>query len=75
MCCVHPGREYKNDKGETLYSDPRCLTLLELFIVTSLPRDWNVPDWADDKMIRKVIGEGIPPMLVKNIMINLVKNY
>ncbi len=73
LCCVHPGREYTKN-GEILYSDPRCLTLLELFIVTSLPTDWNVPEWADEKMIRKVIGEGIPPMLVKNIMMNLI-NY
>lgn len=73
LCCVHPGREYEKN-GEILYSDPRCFTLLELFIVTSLPKDWNVPEWADEKMIRKVIGEGIPPMLVKNIMLNLL-NY
>lgn len=75
LCCVHPGRPYKTKDGETLYSEPRCLTLLELFIVSSLPRDWNVPDWADEQLIRKVIGEGIPPMLVKNIMKNLVDNY
>ncbi|MCF0117825.1 MAG: DNA cytosine methyltransferase [Bacilli bacterium] len=74
LCCVHPGRKYVSKTGEILYSDPRCFTLLELFIVTSLPRDWNVPEWADEKMIRKVIGEGIPPMLVKNIMLNLI-NY
>ena len=75
LCCVHPGRPYKTKDGETLYSEPRCLTLLELFIVSSLPKDWNVPDWADEQLIRKVIGEGIPPMLVKNIMKNLVDNY
>lgn len=73
LACVHPGRKYQKN-GEVLYSDPRCFTLLELFIVTSLPKDWNVPNWADEKMIRKVIGEGIPPMLVKNIMLNLI-NY
>lgn len=71
LCCVHPGRKYVKD-GETLFSDPRCFTLLELFIVSSLPKNWNVPEWADEKMIRKVIGEGIPPMLVKNIMQNLI---
>ena len=75
LCCVHPGRPYKTKDGETLYSEPRCLTLLELFIVSSLPRDWNVPDWADEQLIRKVIGEGIPPMLVKNIMKELIDNY
>ena len=75
LCCVHPGRPYKTKDGEILYSDPRCLTLLELFIVSSLPKNWNVPDWADERLIRKVIGEGIPPMLVRNIMKKLVDNY
>jgi len=74
LCCVHPGKPYKNKNGETLYSDPRCLTIYELLIVSSLPKDWNIPDWADDRFVRKVIGEGIPPMLVKNIFKELVKN-
>ena len=73
LCCVHPGKTYiKNN--ETLYSDPRCLTLYELFIVFSLPKDWNVPDWADERFIRQVIGEGIPPMLIKNIVQELINN-
>ena len=73
LCCVHPGKAYiKNN--ETLYSDPRCLTLYELFIVFSLPKDWNVPDWADERFIRQVIGEGIPPMLIKNIVQELINN-
>ncbi len=73
LCCVHPGKPYiKNN--ETLYSDPRCLTLYELFIVFSLPKDWNVPDWADERFIRQVIGEGIPPMLIKNIVQELINN-
>ncbi len=74
LCCVHPGKKYKAPNGETLYSDPRCLTLYELFIVSSLPKNWNVPEWASEKLIRQVIGEGIPPMLVKNIAKNLIDN-
>lgn len=73
LCCVHPGKLYK-ENGEELYSDPRCLTLYELFIVFSLPKNWNVPDWADDRFIRQVIGEGIPPMLIKNIVQELINN-
>ena len=73
LCCVHPGKPYVQN-GEVLYSDPRCLTLYELFIVFSLPKDWNVPDWADERFIRRVVGEGIPPMLIKNIVEELV-NY
>ena len=74
LCCVHPGRSYKAKNGEVLYSEPRCLTLYELFIVFSIPTNWNVPDWADEKLIRQVIGEGIPPKLVENIMKNLLDN-
>ncbi|MGN0967369.1 MAG: DNA cytosine methyltransferase [Candidatus Coprovivens sp.] len=75
LCCVHPGKYIgKDDEGYDLYSDPRCLTLYELFIIFSLPKDWNVPEWADERMIRQVIGEGIPPMLVKNLVDELIKN-
>ena len=73
LCCVHPGKQYKQN-NEVLYSDPRCLTLYELFIVFSLPKNWNVPEWADDRFIRQVIGEGIPPMLIKNIAQELINN-
>lgn len=73
LCCVHPGKPYVKN-GEVLYSDPRCLTLYELFIVFSLPKDWNVPDWADERFIRRVVGEGIPPMLIKNIVEELVNH-
>ena len=73
LCCVHPGKPYVKN-GEELYSDPRCLTLYELFIVFSLPKDWNVPDWADERFIRRVVGEGIPPMLIKNIVAELVNH-
>lgn len=75
LTCVHPGKFIKNEEdGTPVYSDPRCLTIYELLIVSSLPTNWNIPDWADDNTIRKVIGEGIPPMLVKNIVLELVKN-
>ena len=74
LCCVHPGRKYKDKNGDILYSDPRCLTIYELLIVFSLPKDWDVPEWADDLFIRHVIGEGIPPMLVKNLAYELTNN-
>ncbi len=69
---VHPGRPWKKDSnGEMMYTDPRALTVLELLIVSSLPVDWNIPEWASDNLIRTVIGEGIPPLLVKRIINNL----
>jgi len=76
LCCVHPGKpivDSENDK-ERVYSDARCLSIYELMLVTSLPKDWNIPEWASEKLVRSVIGEGIPPMLVKNIVKSLIDN-
>lgn len=63
---VHPGRPIveSTDDKKRIYSDARVLTIYELLIVSSLPLDWNIPEWADDILIRKVIGEGIPPRLI-----------
>jgi DNA (cytosine-5)-methyltransferase 1 len=70
---VHPGRLIgKNKNGDELYSDPRVLTIYELMIVSSLPLDWNIPEWATDHFIRAVIGEGVPPLLTKEIMKELI---
>lgn len=71
---VHPGRpivESDNDQ-ERIYSDARALSIYELLILSSLPLDWNIPDWADDVLIRKVIGEGIPPLLIKRAVESLI---
>lgn len=72
LACVHPGRQYIDNKGNVLYTDPRVLTIYELLIVMSLPLDWPIPDWATENMVRKVFGEGIPSKLVKAIMEVLV---
>lgn len=72
LACVHPGRPFEKD-GEILYSDPRVLSIYELLIVSSLPLNWPIPIWAKDSFIRNVIGEGIPSKLVKNIMLELLK--
>ena len=71
LACVHPGRPFELN-GEVLYSDPRVLSIYELLIVSSLPNDWPIPDWATESFIRKVIGEGIPSKLVKEIMQSLI---
>ena len=71
LACVHPGRPFELN-GEVLYSDPRVLSIYELLIVSSLPNDWAIPDWASESFIRKVIGEGIPSKLVKEIMCSLI---
>lgn len=72
LACVHPGRPYMKD-GYTLYSDPRVFTLYEIMIISSLPTDWPIPEWANESMIRKVIGEGVPSKLIKVIMEVLLK--
>nr|WP_296103866.1 DNA cytosine methyltransferase [uncultured Mediterraneibacter sp.] len=72
---VHPGRFWKNDEnGDPMYTNPRVLTIYELLVVSSLPTDWDIPDWADNQLIRFVIGEGVPPLMVKKI-IKQVMNY
>lgn len=61
---VHPGRIL----SDGTYSDSRVLTLRELFIVSSLPADWELPIWCTDNLIRTVIGEAIPPKFSKSII-------
>ncbi len=64
---VHPGRMIcdSDNEEERIYSDARTLSIYELLILSSLPPNWNIPDWANDILIRRVIGEGIPPKLIK----------
>ena len=73
---VHPGGYIgKDEKNYDIYSDARVLTIYELMLISSLPKDWDIPDWASDHFIRQVIGEGIPPLLVKKIMNEMVVHY
>jgi len=66
---VHPGRYIgKDEEGYDIYSDARVMSIYELMIMSSLPLDWNIPEDASDHFIRCVIGEGIPPLLVKKIV-------
>ena len=61
---VHPG--YLQPDGT--YSDPRVLTLLETFIVSSIPEDIQFPEGSTDTFIRTIIGEAIPPHLMERIV-------
>ena len=67
---VHPG--YLLADGTQ--SDARALTLRELFIVSSLPADWNLPEWCSDNFIRQMIGEAIPPKLSEAIIKGIKQN-
>ncbi len=72
---VHPGRVVvdSDDDRKRIYSDARTLSIYELLILSSLPTDWNIPDWADEKTIRQVIGEGIPPLLIRRAAESLIR--
>lgn len=62
----HPGRcLVDGDEKTRLYSDARCLSLLELFIVTSLPKNMDLPKGVRESLIRDIIGEGVPPLMSK----------
>ena len=69
---VHPGREYISVDGERLYSDARTLTLYELMIIMSLPSNWPVPKKTSEAFLRRIIGEGIPPLFVKKVFEQLL---
>ena len=69
---VHPGRLLKSN-GSKIYSDPRVLTVYEIMKVMSIPTNWKVPNWCSENFLRQVIGEGIPPLLVKHFFKELIK--
>ena len=75
LACVHPGHcLIEGNEKKRIYSDARCFSIYELLIVSSLPLNWNIPKWAKENDIRKIIGEGIPSMLVKYIFKELQLN-
>lgn len=61
---VHPGRLLHDGT----YSDARALTLLETFIVSSIPVDIKFPENTSDTFIRTIIGEAIPPQMLTKII-------
>lgn len=69
----HPGRALNHfvDEERRLWSDARVLSIFELMRVSSLPDDWNIPEWASSNLIREIIGEGVPPKLIESAVIEL----
>ena len=71
---VHPGRlDGVDEDGNPIYSDARTLTLYELMLIMSLPNDWPVPERTSEAFLRRIIGEGIPPLFVKKAFNQLLK--
>ncbi len=67
QCNVHPGRKLPDGT----YSDARALTVYEIMKLFTIEDDWSIPDWANDNFIRRVIGEGVPPLLIEKIVKNI----
>lgn len=68
----HPGHQLPDGT----WSDARVLTLRELFIVSSLPADWNLPEGFGytDNFFRQIVGEAIPPRFSEAIIKMIGKN-
>lgn len=64
---VHPGRLL----NDGTYSDARVLTLRELFILSSINPDLDIPPFVSDSQIRYMIGEAVPPKLIEAIAKNI----
>lgn len=69
----HPGRAIvdSNLEEERIWSDARVLSIFELMRVSSLPDDWNIPEWASSNVIREILGEGVPPKLLEYAILEL----
>lgn len=61
---VHPGRKRENG----LYSDPRVLTILETLLVSTISVDTDFPDWISESFLRTLIGEGVPPKFMYELI-------
>ena len=64
--CVHPGRKIIKNNVVT-YSDPRVLSIFELMIISSLPKNWDIPDWASEKLIRILLEKEYLLCLLKKL--------
>lgn len=62
-----------DENGDVIYSDARTLTLYELMLVMSLPSNWPVPEKTSEAFLRRIIGEGIPPLFVKKVFEELIE--
>lgn len=68
---VHPG----NHLMDGTYSDARVLSILELMRLTGLPDDWPIPDNTPEILVRQILGECIPPLLVEAIVKEITNEY
>jgi DNA (cytosine-5)-methyltransferase 1 len=50
------------------------MSLLELLIVSSLPEDIKLPPDVSEKVVREIIGEGVPPKMSMAFLKMLTKD-
>ena len=69
MISCHPGTLQKDGT----YNNARAYTIKELLLLTGLPDEYKIPDFAlnNDSLIRDVIGECVCPGIEYKIMQNL----
>jgi DNA (cytosine-5)-methyltransferase 1 len=61
---VHPGHLMPNG----LYSDPRVLSIYETLIVSTIDLDTPFPANISDSFLRTLIGEGVPPKFMYELI-------
>lgn len=69
----HPGHAEVDSANEDIriWSDARTMSVFELMRVSSLPDDWDIPEWASSNVVREIIGEGVPPRLLEAALVSL----
>ncbi len=60
---VHPGKVL----ADGTFSDARVLSIRELFILSSIPADLDLPSEVSEIQIRHLIGECIPPKMLQAV--------
>lgn len=84
-CCIDPDKPANTivQKSASItgfrtchYRDKRCLTVLEIMLLTGLPENWFIPLWArnDEQLIRDVLGECFAPLHVKALLQTMPHN-
>lgn len=61
---VHPGQMKKNK----IWDNARVLSVYEILILTSLPKDIKLPKCTTEKLIRDLCGESVPSKFMYNII-------
>ena len=65
---VHPGTLLEDGT----FSDARVLSVLELMRLTGLPDNWPIPLDTPEILVRQILGECIPPLLIEHLVREIV---